>query len=467
MKKIIALLLGIILAVSFISCAKEEEGEIIGGEKSPYKAEDTALKSENYSFSRAEVSYAFYQNYNDLKYSNQESLDMYNIDTSRSLKDQVYYDDVTWFSYIADMTVEYMNNLLVLLEAAKAEGMTLTEEEMETVEENVKAYKEYAKNYDYTEAEFFVYLFNYDVTADVIRSYMEKEALAFKYYNTVLDSYEFADDDLSAHVEENRGTFYYVDYIAYTFDEGKDGDALEAADEAAKITDAAAFDQYILSHKAKVKNVSEDEVDTEDCHYIHRIYDEYSEFSKWAYSDGAKDGMTFKDYDEVDGEYKVYFLKKAPYKEDYVTKNIRYIVTKVETHITADKAKAHAEDLLEQWKAGEATEHSFGELAYNESEDTNSNLKGGLVEGVSKYQEGIPSDMIKWLFEEERSAGDTGIFKQTGYYYTVYFVSDGDLKWKEDATASMRAEKYNAYQDELFKKYSVEKIDEVINSIDA
>ena len=51
--------------------------------------------------------------------------------------------------------------------------------------------------------------------------------------------------------------------------------------------------------------------------------------------------------------------------------------------------------------------------------------------------------------------------------YTVYFVSDGDLKWKEDATASMRAEKYNAYQDELFKKYSVEKIDEVINSIDA
>ena len=467
MKRIIALFLCVLLALSLFACKNEEEGEIIGGEKSPYTAEDIALKSENFSFSRGEVSYVFYQNYNDFKFTDQESVDMYNIDTQSSLKDQVYYDDVTWFSHLMDQTVDYMNNLLVLLEGAKAEGMELSEEELETVAENVKAYRDYAKNYDYTEAEFFLYLFNYDVNAEVISSFMEKEALAFKYYNSVVDSYEFSDEEIASHVEKNREIFYYVDYIAYTFDEGQDSDALAAADEAAKITDADSFDAYILSHMAKVKNVSEDEVDTEKFHYTHRIYDEYSEFSKWAYSDEAKDGMTFKDYDEVDGEYKVYFLKKAPYKEDYVTKTIRYIVTKVETHLTADKARAHAEDLLSQWKAGEATEHSFGELAYNESEDTNTNLEGGLVKGVSKYQNGIPSDMVRWLFEEERSTGDTEIFKETGYFYTVYYVGDGDLKWKEDAILSLKTEKYNAYQEELYEKYSIEEVKEVINSVDA
>ena len=75
--------------------------------------------------------------------------------------------------------------------------------------------------------------------------------------------------------------------------------------------------------------------------------------------------------------------------------------------------------------------------------------------------------MLKWLFEEERTAGDTGIFKYTGYYYTVYFVGDGDPKWKEDATESLTQKTYSEYETSLSEKYETELLDEVVESLKA
>ena len=43
-----------------------------------------------------------------------------------------------------------------------------------------------------------------------------------------------------------------------------------------------------------------------------------------------------------------------------------------------DAAKQKAEDLLAQWKAGDATEDSFAELANENSADSGSNTNGGL-----------------------------------------------------------------------------------------
>ena len=337
MKKIIALIMGIILALSLISCSGDGDVEIVGGETSPYNGDDIAIKSENFSFTRAEVSYIFYQNYNDFRYENQDSIDMYNIDTSASLKDQVYYDDVTWFDYIAELSTDYMRTILTLLEAAKEAGMELTEEDMKAVEDSVKSYKDYAKNYDYTEAEFFSYLFNSDVTSDVLRSYMEKEALAFKYYDSIIKSYDFSDDDLAAHVEEYPQYFYCTDYIKFTFSEDDNADAKNIAAKAAEIKDAESFEDFIVKYLTETKNISESEVDTEEYYSYYAYSDEYSDFSKWAHSGEAKDSDTYVDANEVNGKYTVYFLIKAPYLQDYVTKDIRYIVTKVETHLTRRK----------------------------------------------------------------------------------------------------------------------------------
>ena len=49
-------------------------------------------------------------------------------------------------------------------------------------------------------------------------------------------------------------------------------------------------------------------------------------------------------------------------------------------------AKIKAEQILDDWKNGDATEDSFAELAKTYSDDTGSNTNGGLYEAVKWLQ---------------------------------------------------------------------------------
>lgn len=95
-------------------------------------------------------------------------------------------------------------------------------------------------------------------------------------------------------------------------------------------------------------------------------------------------------------------------------------------------AEAKAQEILETWKAGDATEESFSELAKEYSTDPGSNTLGGLYEDVA------PGDMVEefndWCFEAGRAVGDTGIVKTSFGYHVMYFVSASeDLYWEAKA----------------------------------
>lgn len=86
-----------------------------------------------------------------------------------------------------------------------------------------------------------------------------------------------------------------------------------------------------------------------------------------------------------------------------------------------------AQELLDGWAAGAATEEAFGTLANENSTDGGSNTNGGLYEGV------LPGQMVEafdaWIFEEGRQAGDTGLVKTEFGYHIMYYVSTGDDAW--------------------------------------
>ena len=69
--------------------------------------------------------------------------------------------------------------------------------------------------------------------------------------------------------------------------------------------------------------------------------------------------------------------------------------------------KQEAENALQAWKDGDATEESFAALANKLSEDPGSNTNGGLYKQVYKGQ--MVSEFNDWCFDESRKAGDTGI----------------------------------------------------------
>ncbi|MBE6588115.1 MAG: hypothetical protein E7647_06845 [Ruminococcaceae bacterium] len=461
MKRIIALFLVLItVCTALLACSKPEEGEII----SEYTADDIVMKTENFSYTRGEFSVIFFLYVNEF-FPSPEAVDFYNIDVDASFKDQNYDQNITWFDYFRDISLAYMETVLIRCEAAKAAGVELTEEDLDTIEAEVDRCVRFANDYDYTEEEYFNYRFGPDGSQKALREYLKKDALAARFDSFETDKYSFTDEDRTKYVEENREAFYAIDYISFTFDEDDDPNAKAAAEALARITDPAAFDGYILSYMTDTLKLGKESASTKDCYKSFKHYDEYSDFSKWAF-DGAEEGSTYIKAKEVEGQYTVYLLTKAPSLREDLTKNVRVIMVDEDSHETSARAESYAEGLLEKWKEGEATEESFEALAKEETDDESGKATGGLIEGIAAG-DSLPEGLCEWLYDSETVPGSTGVFDGSACYYVVYFVGNGEVKWRRDVDELLFQDKYTKKLEDLEATYVTEKFDEVIGSLDA
>ena len=92
-------------------------------------------------------------------------------------------------------------------------------------------------------------------------------------------------------------------------------------------------------------------------------------------------------------------------------------------------AKTKAEELLEQWKSGDATEDSFAELVKDNTADTASASTGGLYENInpgSNYVENFKN----WALEDHQP-GDTGIVETEYGYHIMYFVGGSEQTYRD------------------------------------
>ena len=110
-----------------------------------------------------------------------------------------------------------------------------------------------------------------------------------------------------------------------------------------------------------------------------------------------------------------------------------------------DEAKAEAEKILSDWKAGEATEESFGEMAAQLSDDGASDH--GLYEDV--YKGKMTTNFENWCFDAARKAGDTGIVETPYGYHVMYFVGEDAPYWQVQVKSAMVNEDYAAWLEEM------------------
>ena len=98
--------------------------------------------------------------------------------------------------------------------------------------------------------------------------------------------------------------------------------------------------------------------------------------------------------------------------------------------------KTEANKLLNKWRNNK-TEDYFGELAYRYSDDTGSNINGGLYSNLAKGQ--LTADLDAWCFDEDRKVGDTAIIRTGAGYHVVYFCEPTEI-WFEQAEDDLIAE---------------------------
>ena len=151
---------------------------------------------------------------------------------------------------------------------------------------------------------------------------------------------------------------------------------------------------------------------------------------------------------EVDGE-KVeetngYYIVIFGEKNDNNTKmgDVRHLLVKFEGGTTDEEsgetvysdeekaaAKKQAQEYLDKWKAGGATEEYFIELVKEYSQDTYLD-DGGLYENIYKGS-GYVENFENWAVDESRKTGDAEIIETEYGYHVMYYVGDSKLTYRD------------------------------------
>ncbi len=112
-----------------------------------------------------------------------------------------------------------------------------------------------------------------------------------------------------------------------------------------------------------------------------------------------------------------------------------------------EACRKKAQELYDQWLAGDKSEASFGEFAKKHSQDGNAS-EGGIYEDV--YTGMMVTDFNNWCFDAARKTGDHGLVKTPFGYHIMYFVKsyEGPHPTVVDGA---RSEEMSAYLEELEK----------------
>ena len=117
-------------------------------------------------------------------------------------------------------------------------------------------------------------------------------------------------------------------------------------------------------------------------------------------------------------------------------------------------AYTKAEEVLNEWKAGEATEESFAALVGLYSEDGGSVSNGGLYEDIAPGASYV-ENFLNWSIDMNRQVGDTDIV-QTEYGYHIMYYVGGEPYWISAVSTQLLSDRVTEMTEDAKEKWSVE-----------
>ena len=195
--------------------------------------------------------------------------------------------------------------------------------------------------------------------------------------------------------------------------------------------------------------------------------EKYAEYLELYYQGYTYFEDMYNQVQPTDEELEAFF---AEHEEDYAasgitretkTVDVRHVLimpegadsSNIRSETFSDEAWAWAEnkaqELLDGWKAGEATEDTFAQLANENSADSDG-TDGGLYTGVTQGQ--MVETFDAWCFDEARQHGDVDIVK-TEYGYHIMFFVGSEFTWRSYAESDFVGEKVQEQVLAITEKY--------------
>ena len=394
----------------------------------------------------------------------------------------------TMYDYLKSQAVERLVTCAALDKQAAEEGFTMSDDTQTEVDDQLKQLEEQWVSAGYQSRDAFIRA-NYGpyMTYDRLVELFTRDMLVNEYATQFSDSLSYSDADYEQYYQENANTLDEYTITQFVFNAtvdttDADGNTIEMTDD----EKSAALEQAKTEKQARAQELQSKLEAGEDPAQLAQEYADdltgdpsisqvmsgssvaSSSYAQWAQDTARQNGdVTLSEYDAGPSSYYYYVVRfEGRARNDENTATVRHILVAADqdegaSEPTEDQyaaAKTKAEELLDQWKSGPATQESFAELAKANSADTGSAADGGLITDIYSGS-GYVSTFTDWALDAARQPGDTGIVQNTGSsvkgWHIMYFVGrDGDPVWKLTAKTAMENNDYTDWQNAAKDKVS-------------
>lgn len=405
-------------------------------------------------------------------------------DSSKSPMEQEYPgtledfegESATWADYFRVQSLKYLQTYLAYAKLAKEAGMTLDEDELADIDEQVESIRSSAESNDYSLDRYLTKIYGKGVNEKLLREVMEERQLAYKYAQQKQEDVETGVTDAQIEEEYTANPAEYALVTLNGFVVSADTSAI--ADDATDDEKTAATEAAMADAKAKAEGyaakvnsaetllaqakaynstATEASVKLEDVTGTTLASTFSQAASDWAYA--AERAVGDVTVVETSKGYAVLYMAVLPHKDMSKPVDVRHILIQFDT--TTDESgntvaltSAEKEAYYQQAQAiynqflENPTEENFATLANNNSDDTGSNTNGGLYEDVHV------GDMVTafndWCFDPNRKPGDSGIIETNYGYHVMYYVgNDNEETWKSTVRSALASDALSAFDDEI------------------
>jgi len=354
----------------------------------------TAANTDNYEvsgtvmtylvYSQAQYYYSMYQSYGLTNYTLADIIDTMGIKSS---------------------VLDQAKQMLVLCEYAKAHNLTLSADDEADIDAYIESIEQEAANNLYSTNAYVKLMYGNGVNIKDIREALELSYLSNVAYEALEKELEgkITDELVNKYVEENVASFYFADYLTYTFTANLDAAGAKATEEEQKAYEDAKAEMAALAEELQ----KVDSVDAFNDFVINYIVNTLmSENFDQMFEDSYKATL------ESEGlipEESVFAADKAEVLAK-VTDHLNDIYTSTvsETEETEEEEEEETlpEDANDYVKALDTLLDKLIDKAETAYEDV-INLDYAHYTPAEEGAEDTTSEFDKWLFDAETKVGDT------------------------------------------------------------
>ncbi|MCH5321195.1 MAG: peptidylprolyl isomerase [Eubacterium sp.] len=414
-------------------------------------------------------------------------------------------NEISWLDFFENEALEQIKRYTVYCNAAKEEGITLSQAQQDIIDEQIKNLKTSASEAEQSLDEYLSDTFGEYCTEATVRLYMEQYYVAANYIGKFTIDNPLTDEEITAYYDEHKSDYLQINfsYLATEYDSSSDEAKAESektvSDYTSKITDrqsildlvpvvykeyidadvqsAMEYDETLSKEDASKEVIERYEENVDASIYANQSpFDD--EINAWLFDESQPIGSV-KSYIDSEAGYAYILLKtEQPTRLEDETYAVRHILIQPEADddtptdettgqpIYTDEQWAAAEEkankILEDYNNGEKTEYAFALLAEEYTTDTAStsagsgNAFGGLYEAVT-LGEMVP-DFEAWATDKSRVYGDTGIVMSDYGYHIMFFIYD-----RPSYEAQVIIDARNAKLDSMIEAAELDLHESVIN----